>query len=199
MRLEYQRGALERGDLDPDPIRQLSLWLDQAVAAHEVEPTAMCLATEMQGRPSARMVLMRGIGPEGLVFYTNEKSRKGRELLANSQVAACFWWSQLERQVRVEGAVKRLSAEQSDQYFASRPRDSQISAIVSPQSQVIPSREVLESAAREVQETNRPAHWGGFVLQPDQFEFWQGREARLHDRFRYQLRDGKWVIERLAP
>ena len=199
MRLEYKRGALERGDLDPDPIRQLSSWVDEAVAAHEVEPTAMCLATEMHGRPSARMVLMRGIGPEGLVFYTNEESRKGRELLSNPQAAVCFWWSLLERQVRVEGAVKRLSTEQSEQYFASRPRDSQISAMVSPQSQVIPSREVLESAAQEVQETKRPAHWGGFVLQPDQLEFWQGREARLHDRFRYQLRDDEWVIERLAP
>lgn len=197
--MEYQRGALELGDLDPDPIRQLSSWVDEAVAAHEVEPTAMCLATEMQGHPSARMVLMRGIGAKGLEFYTNEESRKGRELLANPRAAACFWWSRMERQVRVEGAVSRLSSEQSDQYFASRPRDSQISAIVSPQSQVIPSREVLESAAQEVQETNRPAHWGGFVLQPDHFEFWQGREARLHDRFRYQWRDDKWVIERLAP
>ncbi|MBL8061251.1 MAG: pyridoxamine 5'-phosphate oxidase [Chthonomonas sp.] len=198
MRIEYTRDSLTVSDLDPDPILQLAQWLDDATSAGEIEPSAMCLATSLDGRPSCRMVLLRDLNRWGLVFYTNYLSRKGLELEVNPHASVCFWWRGLERQVRVEGTVYRVDEEESDAYFASRPRESQVSSIVSPQSQVIANREDLELAASQITDTSRPEHWGGYRLKPDAFEFWQGRAARLHDRFRYSGGPA-WVIERLAP
>ena len=198
MRSDYTRDSLTLSDLDADPIHQLAIWLDDATDVGEIEPSAMCLATSIEGRPSCRMVLLRDLDSSGLVFYTNYLSRKGVELDGNPHAALCFWWRGLERQVRIEGAVERVPDSDSDAYFASRPRESQVSAMVSPQSQVIANREELEVAASLVTEVLRPEHWGGYRLKPEMFEFWQGRAARLHDRFRYSG-SPRWVIERLAP
>lgn len=198
MRSDYTRDSLSLSDLDADPIRQLAKWLENATDSGEIEPTAMCLATSLDGRPSCRMVLLRELSSAGLAFYTNYLSKKGVELDENPHAAICFWWRGLERQVRIEGLVERVSNAESDAYFYSRPRESQVSAMVSPQSQVITSREELEMEASQVAEVSRPEHWGGYRLRPEMFEFWQGRSARLHDRFRYSGAPG-WVIERLAP
>ena len=198
---------LERGDLDPDPFVQFDRWFERAAEVVE-EPEAVCLATvDSEGIPDARMVLLKGAGPGGFRFFTNYEGVKAGQLDANPAAAMVFFWPQLERQVRIRGPVKRLPEAESDAYFASRGRGSRIGAWASPQSTVIPdSREELDrlnSDARMrfdgVEEIPRPPHWGGFALEPVQFEFWQGRQARLHDRFRY-LPDGSgWRIERLAP
>ena len=169
------------------------------------EPTAMTLATvSPEGMPSARMVLLKGFDENGFVFFTNYESRKGQEIAKNHRVALVFYWKELERQVRIEGFVVKTSGKESDDYFQSRPAESQVSAIISPQSAPIPDRQHLTDLQKEYLQNHsgehkRPAHWGGYQVIPDMIEFWQGRESRLHDRMRYARKGGEWVIERLAP
>ena len=207
-RKEYEQGALDEASVERDPFRQFAVWYDAAVAAGVPEPEAMTLATATpDGRPSGRIVLLRGFDARGFCFFTNYTSRKGRELDANPHAAVTFHWAVLERQVRIEGRVERTTAAESDAYFHSRPSTSRIGAWSSPQSEVIPDREMLEAEfarfrAEHVDEASipRPAHWGGYRLVPDRIEFWQGRPSRLHDRlcFRRDSRGG-WILERLAP
>jgi pyridoxamine 5'-phosphate oxidase len=196
---------LERADLDPDPVRQLARWLAEARAAGSGLAEAAALATaSADGVPSVRMVLLKDATDHGLTFYTGYESRKGRELADNPHAALLLYWHELGRQARAEGSVERLSPEESDAYFRSRPLGSRLSAAVSPQSEVIESREVLERAAAELgervgEEVPRPESWGGYRLRPESWEFWQHRADRLHDRFRYRPEGGGWIIERLAP
>jgi len=196
---------LLESQVDPDPLRQFALWFDDARAAGVAMPESMAIATATRdGRPSVRMVLLKGFDERGFAFYTGYASRKGRELAENPRGALLFHWP--GRQVRIEGAVERLSAEEADAYFASRPRASRLSAIASRQSEVIPGREELEARVAEVEERfagaepPRPDRWGGYRLVPETYELWQHRDDRLHDRLRYR-RDGRgaWVVERLSP
>ena len=204
-RKSYERDALEETDAAADPLRQFESWMDEAFAAKVLEPNAMTLATVgADGRPSTRIVLIKGFDARGIVWFTNYESRKGRELAAHPFAALQFHWVELERVVRIEGRVERVDDAESDAYFASRPLDSRIGAWASPQSQVIESRGVLVAnaaryAAKFLLAPPRPPHWGGFRLQPDTWEFWQGRKSRLHDRLRYRLEMGAWTRERLAP
>jgi pyridoxamine 5'-phosphate oxidase len=196
---------LSEQEADPNPFRQLERWLAEAIEAQLYEPHGMTLSTVgADGRPSSRVVLLRGLDERGLVFFTNYQSRKGKELAVNPWACLNFWWPPLERQVRVEGRVEQVEPQLSDEYFASRPYDSQIGALASPQSQVIASRAVLEQRVAELKArypktVPRPAYWGGYRLKPEAFEFWQGRPSRLHDRLVYRLQEGSWKIERLAP
>lgn len=208
VRREYGRAGLSEEDLSADPIEQFRLWLDQAMAADPQEFTAMTLATaDGEGRPSARVVLLKGVDERGFVFYTNYESRKGRELLENPRAALVFYWPVLDRQVRVEGRVERTSREESEAYFLSRPPGSRLSAWASPQSRPVPGREELERRVEEAArrfdggEVPLPDGWGGFRVFPEEIEFWQGRPSRLHDRLRYVRLSGSpgWRIERLAP
>jgi pyridoxamine 5'-phosphate oxidase len=208
MRKEYMARGLDESAVDADPIRQFGAWFDEAVAAHLIEPNAMALATATpDGRPSVRMVLLKGVDETGFVFYTNYESRKGLELAANPRAALDFFWVELERQVRIEGWVERVAPEQSDAYFASRPRGSQLGAAASHQSTVLPSRKPLEQRLAEleaeyagVEAIPRPEYWGGYRVVPEVMEFWQGRPNRLHDRLRYTRRaNGSWSIDRLSP
>lgn len=205
LRKSYERAELDEQASLADPFAQFSLWLQQAIEAQLPEPNAMTLATVgADGRPSTRIVLIKGCDARGIVWYTNYESRKGRELAGHPFAALQFHWVELERTVRVEGRVERVSDEESDAYFNSRPLDSRLGAWASPQSQVIGSRAVLvanaaKAAARFGLKPPRPPHWGGFRLVPDTYEFWQGRKSRLHDRLRYRLEAGQWVRERLAP
>jgi pyridoxamine 5'-phosphate oxidase len=200
-------GELDDANADLDPIRQFQRWFDEADSAGLPMVEAMTLATATaDGRPSARMVLLKSVDERGFVFYTNYRSRKAQELEANPSAALVFHWESLERQVRIEGRVSRISAGESDQYFQTRPRESQIGAIASPQSEVIESREVLEERFRELENDyrdkpiERPPHWGGYRLEPDRIEFWKGRPGRLHDRLQYDREpNGTWVRTRLAP
>jgi pyridoxamine 5'-phosphate oxidase len=196
---------LHRDDLDPDPVVQLRRWFDEARAAGVELPEAMTLATATRdGAPSARMVLLKDVAEDGLSFFTDYASRKGAELAENPRGAIVLYWHPLGRQVRVEGTVAKLPENASDEYFRSRPVGSRLSAAVSPQSEVVASREELEAAAdrlgREVgEDVPRPESWGGYRLVPAAWEFWQHRLDRLHDRFRYRPGDGGWIVERLAP
>ena len=198
---------LQETDLHPDPFQQFRAWLAAAVAAQPINPEAMTLATATpDGRPSARMVLLKGVDERGFVFFTNYESRKGSELEANPRAALVFYWAVLERQVRIEGRVERTSAAESDAYFRSRPWGSRLGALASPQSQVIPDREVLEQRMIELRrqypddDIPCPPFWGGYRLIPISIEFWQGQPNRLHDRLCYERRgDGGWDIRRLAP
>ena len=205
IRKEYRKGELDAGHVVADPIRQFAIWMDQAIVSEIEEPTAMTLATVgAGGRPSARMVLLKGFDENGFVFFTNYDSRKGQDIARNQRVALVLYWKELERQVRIEGFALKSSGDESDEYFRSRPFDSQVNAIISPQSNVIASREVLEKMRENYMKTfsgenTRPASWGGFLVTPEIIEFWQGRPNRLHDRIRYFMEKDSWKIERLAP
>jgi pyridoxamine 5'-phosphate oxidase len=205
LRREYARATLDEASVAHDPFQQFDTWFSQAVQAGVPLANTMALATaDARGQPSVRAVLLKGVDPRGFVFYTNYRSRKAAELLANPAASALFWWEPLERQVRIDGAVEQVRASESDAYFQSRPLGSRLAACASPQSTVVRGREELESlyenAARQYgNEPPRPAEWGGFRLIPHAFEFWQGRENRLHDRLVYRPAPSGWVISRLAP
>ena len=205
LRKEYSLASLDERDVDPDPAKQFERWLAQAIEAKVPEPTAMMLATvDSRGRPAARVVLLKGTDAAGFVFFTNYDSRKGRDIACHPHAALAFMWKELERQVRIEGTVEKVSAEESDAYFASRPLGSRIGAWASPQSDVLPNRDWLEKRwtrlTKEYGENPpRPPHWGGYRVVPEFIEFWQGRMSRLHDRIAYTRDNGTWRIERLAP
>ena len=209
LRKSYEKDELDEAASAANPLDQFQLWLDQALKAQLPEPNAMTLATVgADGRPSSRIVLIKGVDARGIVWYTNYNSGKGQELAHLPFAALQFHWVELERVVRIEGHVEKTSAQESDDYYASRPLDSRLGAWASPQSQVIPSRTVLvtgaaKAAALHALNPPRPPHWGGYRLVPDRWEFWQGRKSRLHDRLRYRLQTGQdgsaWVRERLAP
>jgi pyridoxamine 5'-phosphate oxidase len=205
LRKSYERAELSEDASHADPLQQFDKWLGEAIAGEIPEPNAMTLATVASNlRPSTRVVLIKGFDERGITWFTNYEGRKGVELAGNPYAALQFHWVELERVVRIEGRVEKVSAEESDAYFASRPLDSRIGAWASPQSQVIPSRTALVTAAAKYSaqfllNPPRPPHWGGYRLVPDQWEFWQGRKSRLHDRLRYRLANAEWVRERLAP
>lgn len=206
LRKDYTQATLDEADALASPLDFFKLWFDQALNADLPEPNAMTLATvNAQGRPSARIVLIKGLDARGITFFTNYESRKGRELAQNPHAAILFHWTELERQVRIEGRVEKCSPEESDAYYLSRPAGSRLGAWASPQSQVIDSRAVLEARVRQAQEEQqgdpqtRPPFWGGYRLVPDFFEFWQGRPSRLHDRLAYTLQGDSWAMSRLAP
>ncbi|MBQ1761858.1 MAG: pyridoxamine 5'-phosphate oxidase [Aquincola sp.] len=206
LRKSYERAELDENASDADPLKQFEAWLQQALSAQVPEASAMTLATVGEGgRPSTRVVLLKGCDARGLVWYTNYESRKGRELADHPFAALQFHWVELERVVRIEGRVQKVDDAESDAYFNSRPLDSRIGAWASPQSQVIGSRATLVAnaakfGARYALNPPRPPHWGGYRLVPDRWEFWQGRKSRLHDRLRYRLDEAsQWVRERLAP
>lgn len=207
IRTEYARAGLDERDLDPSPSRQMERWLHDAIDAGHPEPTAMTLATASpDGEPAARVVLLKGVDVRGLVFFTNYQSDKGKQLEQNSRACANLFWVLLERQIRVTGGVEKVSPEESEAYFRSRPRESQLGAWASEQSGALDGRAALEARLAEVRarfgdgEIARPPHWGGFRLVPERVEFWQGRPSRLHDRLRYtRIDEGRWTIARLAP
>ncbi|MES2976956.1 MAG: pyridoxamine 5'-phosphate oxidase [Pseudomonadota bacterium] len=206
LRKSYERAELDENASNADPLLQFEQWLNEAIAAKVPEPNAMTLATVGSDlRPSTRVVLIKGLDARGIVWFTNYDSRKGRELAGNPFAALQFHWVELERVVRIEGTVEKISDEESDAYFHSRPLDSRIGAWASPQSEVIASRNVLmmnaaKYGARFLLQPPRPPHWGGLRLKPDNWQFWQGRKSRLHDRLRYtQQADSSWLRERLAP
>jgi pyridoxamine 5'-phosphate oxidase len=214
LRREYAAGGLDEADLEADPISMFRRWMHHAVRAGIYEPNALVLATASpDGTPSARIVLLKGLDERGFVFFTNYASRKGRDLESNPRCALLFPWHSLERQVRVEGTATPLSAAENDAYFASRPRAAQIGAWASPQSEVIENRSSLDARYAELvtsfgeREVPRPEHWGGYCVEPETVEFWQGRLGRMHDRLRYRRatgstdggRGGAWLTERLAP
>ncbi len=206
LRREYTLASLDLPDVDADPAVQFTRWFDEARRAEVLEPNAMTLATaDAHGRPAARVVLLKEVTPRGFVFFTDYRSRKGQELGANPQAALCFFWKELERQVRIAGAVERIAAADSAAYFTSRPIGSRIGAWASVQSAVIPGRDWLEAEVERVAtaypdgDVPLPPHWGGFRVIPEEYEFWQGRESRLHDRVRYTPNGGSWRIERLSP
>ena len=205
LRQEYMRAGLAEADAHADPFVQFERWFKDALAAQLPLANAMTLATVTpEGGPDARAVLLKGVDGGGFVFYTNYDSRKGRELAARPVACLMFLWTQLERQVRIEGMVEKVSSSDSDSYFASRPLGARLSAIASAQSARVPGREHLESQVQKISEQfgqnpPRPAHWGGYRVIPSQIEFWQGRENRLHDRLLYRRAKDKWAIERLAP
>ena len=205
MRKSYERAELDENASHAQPLAHFDQWLNEAIRSEIPEPNAMTLATVNHNlRPSTRIVLIKGYDERGLVWYTNYDSRKGQELAGNPYAALQFHWVELERVVRIEGLVEKVSDEESDTYYQSRPLDSRIGAWASPQSQVISGRTVLVTEAAKygakfLLHPPRPPHWGGYRLVPDQWEFWQGRRSRLHDRLRYRQQDGAWVRERLAP
>ena len=205
LRREYALQSLDESKIDSDPVRQFERWMREALESKLPEPTAMHLATVgADGRPSGRIVLLKGVDAGGFVFYTNYDSRKGRDLHAHPAAALTFFWKELERQVRIEGTVEKVGAAESDAYFASRPVASRIGAWASPQSEPIESRAWLMARIAKMtlahgHAPTRPPHWGGYRLAPDRLEFWQGRESRLHDRIAYAREAGAWRIARLAP
>lgn len=206
LRENYTKGSLDVKDVSSSPLEQFQCWFDEAIASQLLEPNAMLLSTvSTDGKPSSRIVLLKGLD-NGFKFYTNYLSRKGTELIENPNGCITFFWGELERQVRIEGIIEKVSAEDSDTYFQSRPRGSQVGAWVSNQSMVIENREILEAREKHLIEKfgdtpiPRPPHWGGYRLVPSYIEFWQGRPSRLHDRISYTLQEGEnWNIERLSP
>jgi pyridoxamine 5'-phosphate oxidase len=205
LRKNYTFGQLSETDVPANPLPLFKLWFDQAVRAECPEPNSMTLATANKaGNPSARIVLLKGADENGFSFFTNYESQKGKDLAVRPQAALLFHWHELERQVRIQGLVERVSAVESDEYFHSRPSASRIGAWASPQSSVIPNREFLEEAEKEFKAEfgdapPRPEHWGGYRLRPTEIEFWQGRPSRLHDRIHYKLNGSTWQVNRLAP
>ena len=206
LRRDYSLSSLKEADVDVDPIRQFERWFADALAAQVLEPNAMTLSTASRdGVPSGRIVLLKGVDARGFAFYTDYRSRKSAELAENPLAALTFLWKEIERQVRITGSVSRVSAEESESYFRSRPVGSRVGAWASHQSAVIPNRADLEERVRTVNDrfsngdVPLPPHWGGFRVMPDEIEFWQGRSDRLHDRIRYRREESGWVIERLSP
>ena len=205
IREEYEDHPLELSQLRSNPLEQFEYWFSQALEAQAMEPNAMVLATSKIDTPKARYVLFKGLEDGGLIFHTHYESAKAKEIETNNAVAAVIYWREIHRQVRVEGRVEKASKEISDNYFHTRPRGGQLSAIASPQSQVIESRKVIEEKIKDLDKDygeskiNRPDNWGGYLIKPTTWEFWQGRRNRTHDRFRYESVNGKWTISRLAP
>jgi pyridoxamine 5'-phosphate oxidase len=206
LRQDYRVASLSESDVAADPILQFQKWFSDAVKAQLYEPNVMTLATaDSDGKPSARIVLLKGFDEHGFVFYTNYESKKAHDLVENPQAALVFFWAELERQVRIEGIVSKVDPEVSEAYFHSRPIGSQIGAIASPQSSVITDRSILEdkvaalSKQYEGREIPKPDNWGGYLIEPKHIEFWQGRSSRLHDRISYDFVEGSWKINRLAP
>lgn len=204
-RLQYDQGILHENNLNEDPIKQFENWFQEAVDAGVPEPNAMDVCTVRDSKPSSRIVLLKGVDERGFIFYTNYESKKGLDILSNPAVCINFFWQLQARQVRIEGIIKKVSPEESDSYFATRPRESQIGAWASSQSAVIHSRKELEEQiiALEIQYKDqpipRPPHWGGYVVKPTRIEFWQGRPNRLHDRFLYEIDDNGTMVFRLSP
>lgn len=206
IRTDYQKYELTEHTIAKDPFQQLTLWLTQAIHAQEPDPTAMVLSTiDKNGYPDARVVLLKELTPDGLIFFTNYQSKKGEQIAANNHVSVVFLWSVLERQVRVKGTVEKIPDEESEAYFLSRPLESQLGAWASPQSKVVESRqELMDNYIHYKKEFEnrkmiKPPHWGGFIIRPEYFEFWQGRSNRLHDRLCFSLNGQSWEIQRLAP
>jgi len=207
LRQDYNSAALSEKDINPNPIKQFDKWFNEALDANVHEPNAMTLATATtDGRPSARIVLLKGFNNDGFMFYTNYLSRKGKEIAKNPLASVVFFWGSMERQVRIEGTIEKLSREQSEDYFHSRPKGSQLGAVASPQSQEIAGRELLDNKLKGLEaeyadkQVPKPSYWGGYLLKPRIVEFWQGRSNRLHDRLVYKKTDNKnWKIVRLAP
>jgi pyridoxamine 5'-phosphate oxidase len=207
LRQHYALESLSKADVRPDPMAQFAFWFEEALNSQLIEPNAMTLATATpDGHPSVRTVLLKGYDNQGFTFFTNYESRKGVELMANPRASLLFTWLELQRQIRIEGRIEKISPEASLAYFQSRPRESQIGAWASPQSHVIPNREALELREKEIEtrfagleKLPLPPNWGGFLLRPDALEFWQGRLSRLHDRILYSREMEAWKIERLAP
>ncbi len=205
LRNDYALKTLDEGEVDRDPLKQFGVWMVEAIHAQVPEPTAMSLATVgAGGRPAGRIVLLKGLDPKGFVFFTNYESRKGRELAVNPAAALTFLWKELERQVRIEGTVEKVSEDESNSYYATRPLGSRIGAWASPQSEAIENRAWLEKRWEELgrehgENPRRPGHWGGYRVIPDYLEFWQGRRSRLHDRVTYTRAGASWKIARIAP
>lgn len=207
LRNEYNRHSLSEKNLHIDPVHQFEIWFQEALAGNVNEPSAMHLSTASpDGRPSGRIVLLKGLSEEGFIFFTNYHSKKGKQLAVNPYAALTFFWPELERQVRIEGMLKKTDEEASEEYFRSRPRLSQLSTAASEQSEVVESREFLEEKLQKLEgiyadkEVIRPPHWGGYILKPELVEFWQGRPGRLHDRIQYTLlEENAWKVERLSP
>ena len=207
IRQDYVLGSLSESDVDRDPVHQFKKWFDAAIHSEVNEPNAMVLSTVSSHHlPSSRVVLLKDIVAEGLVFFTNYESRKGEEMKANPHAALLFFWPELQRQVRIEGVIDFVSGADSDEYFQSRPKGSRIGALASPQSHEIPNRSFLENRVEELERqyneidtVPRPSHWGGYLLKPIYFEFWQGRASRLHDRIVYKKVSDSWTITRIAP
>lgn len=206
IRKVYHMQSLSEKDMNKDPMQQFAMWWQQAIESKIDEPNAMTLATcTSSGKPSARIVLLKGIKENEFIFFSNYNSRKGKEMEDNPLVSLLFFWKELERQVRIEGPVKKISDEESDEYFSQRPRESQIGAWSSPQSAVIDNRHILQMNYQKYDEQfgtekiPRPHHWGGFAVMPQSIEFWQGRPGRLHDRLQYTFSENKWIMKRLAP
>lgn len=205
IRNDYKKKELSEKELQSSPLNQFNIWLNEAIKSNVYEPTASTFSTvSNNNRPTARIILLKGVTESGLVFFTNYNSKKGKDLKANNAAAMTFFWPELERQVRIEGFVEKISEKKSEEYFYSRPFESRIGALISPQSQAI-TKEELEKRYAEAKDAynestlKKPAHWGGYCLFPDYYEFWQGRPGRLHDRLIYKLEDDEWKTERLAP
>lgn len=206
LRQDYRSATLSEQEIDKDPINQFSKWFQEALAANLYEPNVMTVATaDSYGKPSARILLLKGFDQKGFVFFTNYESKKGKDLLENPQASLVFFWPELERQVRIDGMVSKIDEADSTAYFHSRPKGSQIGALASPQSTVIADRKILEDQVQVLTnayaeaEVPKPGYWGGYLVEPQHIEFWQGRPSRLHDRIIYDLVDGNWNIKRLAP